>query len=138
MKKMLYVSMFMVAVFFAASASACGMGEHVDGYENTNVNHAHTHWQAGASSSVPFMFLDVRTPEEYKAGHIEGAVLLPVQELEKRLSEVSKEKRVYVYCHSGKRSAKASNILADAGFSNIENVEGGIVAWKTAGYPVVK
>ncbi len=138
MRKLLYVSMFMFAVSFAASASACGMGEHVDGYENTNVNHAHAHWQAGASSPVPFMFLDVRTPEEYKAGHIEGAVLLPVQELEKRLNEVSKDKRVYVYCHSGKRSAKASNILAGAGFNNIENVEGGIVAWKAAGYPVVK
>jgi len=82
--------------------------------------------------------LDVRTPEEYAEGHIKGATLIPVQVLAERLAEVPKNKQVYVYCHSGVRSARASKMLAKHGFSNIENVVGGIVAWKKAGYPVVK
>ncbi len=130
--------MVLSLLMFATAASACGMGERVDGYENSDVKHAYTHWKAGDKSPVPFLFLDVRTPDEYVDGHIKGAVLIPVQELEKRLSEVPKDKRIYVYCHSGKRSVRASNILVGAGFTNIENVEGGIVAWKEAGYPVVK
>ena len=138
MRKISFVSLFVAALFFAVNVLACGMGEQVDGYENSDVKHAHTHWQAGDKSPIPFMFLDVRTPEEYNDGHIQGAVLLPVQELEKRLAEVPKDKRVYVYCHSGRRSVTASNMLVEGGFSNIENVEGGIVAWKKAGYPVVK
>ncbi|NOR72277.1 MAG: rhodanese-like domain-containing protein [Mariprofundaceae bacterium] len=138
MRKISYLSLFVAALFLAVNVSACGMGEQANGYENSGVKHAHTHWHAGDRSPIPFMFLDVRTPEEYSDGHIQGAVLIPVQELEKRLAEVPKDKRVYVYCHSGRRSVTASNMLVEGGVSNIENVEGGIVAWKKAGYPVVK
>jgi len=138
MKKILNVSMMMVAMLFTANVFACGMGEQVDGYENATVKHAHEHWQAGSKSPVPFIFLDVRTAEEYADGHVDGSLLIPVQELEGRLNEVPKEKRVYVYCRSGKRSVAASNVLVKAGFSNIENIEGGINAWIDAGYPVVK
>ncbi|MCF7821118.1 MAG: rhodanese-like domain-containing protein [Mariprofundaceae bacterium] len=138
MRKIPFISLFVAALFVAVNVSACGMGEQVNGYENSDVNHAHTHWQAGDKSPIPFMFLDVRTPDEYRDGHIQGAVLIPVQELGKRLAEVPKDKRVYVYCHSGRRSVIASNMLVKGGFGNIENIEGGIVAWKKAGYPVVK
>jgi len=120
-------------------ATACGMGEQTaDGYENTAVEHAYQHWQQGKQSPIPFIMLDVRTLEEYNQGHIKDAVLIPVQVLEARLSEVPKDKQVYVYCHSGTRSARAAKMLAKHGFSNIENVLGGIEAWKHAGYPVVK
>ncbi len=138
MRKISFISLFAGALFFVMNVSACGMGEQVDGYENSNVKHAYTHWQAGDKSPIPFMFLDVRTNEEYSEGHIRGAVLIPVQELDKRLAEVPKDRRVYVYCHSGRRSVTASNMLVKGGFTNIENIEGGIVAWKKAGYPVVK
>jgi len=138
MKKIFNVSMLIAAMLFVANANACGMGEQVDGYENATVKHAHEHWQAGSKSPVPFIFLDVRTAEEYADGHVDGSLLIPVQELEGRLNEVPKEKRVYVYCRSGKRSVAASNVLVKAGFSNIENIEGGINAWIDAGYPVVK
>ena len=138
MKKILNVSMLIVAMLFAVNATACGMGEQMDGYENATVQHAHQHWQAGSKSPIPFVFLDVRTADEYADGHVDGSTLIPVQELEGRLSEVPKDKRVYVYCRSGKRSAAAAKILVKAGFTNIENIEGGITAWKDAGYPVVK
>ncbi|MDQ7000054.1 MAG: rhodanese-like domain-containing protein, partial [Mariprofundus sp.] len=109
-----------------------------DGYENASVAHAHEHWQQGNQSKIPFIMLDVRTPEEYAQGHIAGAKLIPVQILAEHLSEVPHDKQVYVYCHSGKRSARAAKLLADHGFTNIENIKGGIVAWKEAGYPVEK
>lgn len=120
------------------TASACGMGEKVDGYENANVQHAYEHWRAGAKSPIPFVFIDVRTPEEYAEGHVAGAKLIPLKELEQRLAEVPKDRQVYIYCHSGKRSAAAADILVKAGFTNIENVKGGITAWQAAGYPTVK
>jgi hydroxyacylglutathione hydrolase len=138
MKRFPYVLLMAMAIFAAANASACGMGEQVDGYENSSVKHAYEHWQAGEGSPVPFIFIDVRTAEEYAGGHVAGARLIPLQALEQRVAEVPKDKRVYLYCRSGKRSVAAANILVKAGFTNIENIEGGINAWKGAGYPVVK
>jgi len=128
--------MIVALSLIASTATACNLSEKVDGYENTDVQHTLKHWKAGDKSPVPFMLLDVRTTEEYAEGHIKGAVLIPVQELLQRISEVPKDKQVYVYCHSGGRSVRASNMLVKAGFSRIENVLGGIVAWKDAGYPV--
>lgn len=120
-------------------ATACGVGEQTsEGYENTPVKHAFEHWQQGKTSQIPFVMLDVRTPAEYAEGHVQGAKLIPVQVLEDRLAEVPRNKQVYVYCHSGTRSARASKLLAKHGFSNIENVVGGFEAWKHAGYPVAK
>jgi len=120
-------------------ATACGVGEQTpEGYENAPIAHAYQHWQQGAASPIPFVMLDVRTVEEYNEGHIKGAVLIPVQVLAERLAEVPKNKQVYIYCHSGVRSARASKLLAKHGFTNIENVVGGFEAWKAAGYPVEK
>ena len=120
-------------------ATACGVGDQTpEGYENSPVTHAHDHWQQGAHSPIPFMFLDVRTPEEYAEGHIQGAILMPVQTLSAHLKEIPKNKQVYVYCHSGTRSARAAKMLAKHGFTNIENVLGGIEAWKKSGYAVVQ
>jgi hydroxyacylglutathione hydrolase len=113
MKYMKQLIMIMALSFVASTAVACGLSEKVDGYENTDVHHAWQHWKAGDKSPVPFMLLDVRTAEEYAEGHIRGALLIPVQELEQRISEVPKDRQVYVYCRSGVRSSRASNILVN-------------------------
>lgn len=85
--------------------------------------------------------LDVRTPEEFTGnlGHISGAVLLPVQELQQRLAELEKykEKTILAICRTGRRSAKAVKILTEAGFKAC-NVEGGMVRWNEKGLPSVK
>jgi len=129
----------LVWMFLPVFASACGVGEQTpEGYENAPVQHAYQHWQQGEKSSIPFVFLDVRTPEEYAEGHIKGAILIPVKTLANHLAEIPKDKQVYVYCHSGVRSARASKLLAQHGFQNIENVVGGIEAWKKSFYPVEK
>ncbi len=81
------------------------------------------------------LLLDVRTPEEFASGHIPGAVNISVDMLASRLSEIPTNQPVIVYCRSGNRSATASNILAEAGYSSIYDL-GGIVAWEAAGLPV--
>jgi rhodanese-related sulfurtransferase len=82
--------------------------------------------------------LDVRTQEEYNEGHISGSTLIPVQELEARLNELPRNKKILVYCRSGNRSVTASETLVKNGFAQIFNIKGGITEWKNAGYDVVK
>ncbi|MDQ6950130.1 MAG: rhodanese-like domain-containing protein [Mariprofundales bacterium] len=133
------VFLFTLLLCLPIIASACGTGEVTpQGYENVTITHAHNHWKQGESSPIPFLFLDVRTPKEYAAGHVPRAKLLPIQSLADHLKEVPHDRQVYVYCHSGTRSTKASILLAKHGFTNIENVVGGIVAWKRSGFEVVK
>jgi len=137
MKKLILTTLALLMIPFMATA--CGVGEQTaDGYEDAPVAHAYEHWQQGSYSPIPFVFIDVRTVEEFQAGHIEGAHLIPLQVLADHLADIPKDKQVYVYCHSGNRSAKAATLLAGKGFKNIENIVGGIEAWKSAGYPVVK
>ncbi len=83
------------------------------------------------------LILDVRTQEEYNAGHIKNSTLIPVQVLDKRLNELPRDKKILVYCKSGSRSAQASGILVNNGFKEIYNMKGGITDWINAGYDVI-
>ncbi len=87
----------------------------------------------------PFI-LDVRREREYRSGHLEGATLVPVQELQKRIREVNQDRSepVLIYCASGNRSTVASKILIDHGFRNIYNLKYGIKEWKRKSLPVIK
>lgn len=83
-----------------------------------------------AEATTPVL-LDVRSQEEFDAGHIEGAILIPVDRLEERIAELqqNKDAEIIVYCHTGRRSTRAAEILAGNGFSNITNFTGGWSAW---------
>ncbi|MGI8747701.1 MAG: rhodanese-like domain-containing protein [Deinococcus sp.] len=83
------------------------------------------------------LILDVRTPEEYSQEHVQGAKLLPPSDLPQRTAEVPASKTVYLFCHSGRRSAQASQILVRAGKQDIPDVQGGMAAWERAGDLVV-
>jgi phage shock protein E len=73
--------------------------------------------------------LDVRSPEEYARGHLPGALNVPVQELDRRLAEVGPADRdLVVYCRSGHRSTRATEILRQHGFSKVHNL-GPMTAW---------
>ncbi|MGB7841210.1 MAG: rhodanese-like domain-containing protein, partial [Salinimicrobium sp.] len=76
-------------------------------------------------------FIDIRTPKEYREGHIEGAknINFLSDDFLKQFSKLDKEKPVYIYCRSGNRSAKASVQLVDEGFTNIIDLKGGFKAW---------
>lgn len=86
------------------------------------------------------LLLDVREPGEYASGHAPNAVLIPLGQLGSRMQEITayKDKPVAVMCRSGRRSASATKQLAEAGFSQVKNVNGGIMAWEQAGLPVVR
>lgn len=67
--------------------------------------------------------VDVRTPEEYAAGHIDGSINLPLQDIQAgSVNNLPKDKNIYVYCRSGSRSAQASAKLKAEGFSNITDL----------------
>lgn len=81
--------------------------------------------------------LDVRQPDEYEAGHVPGAVLLPLDQLGARIGEVPSDEHLYVICRSGGRSATAVEALTGAGYQ-ATNVAGGTMAWIEAGHPTVR
>jgi rhodanese-related sulfurtransferase len=82
------------------------------------------------------VILDVREQEEWDAGHIPGALFIPMSEIQGRLSEVPEDKTVIVQCRSGNRSSQVTDYLQQQGFTNIRNMAGGLNAWQAAGLPV--
>ena len=85
------------------------------------------------------LLLDVREASEYAHDHAPGSTLSPLGQLEQRLQELAryKDKPVVLICRSGRRSAQALKLLEKAGFSAAANIEGGMIAWKDAGLPVI-
>jgi len=82
--------------------------------------------------------LDTRGDEEWKSGHIGGALHIYVGHLEQRLSEVPRDKPVAVYCKTGHRAGLSASILLRAGYPKVYNVPGSITAWVAAGFPLAK
>ena len=82
--------------------------------------------------------LDVRTPEEYREGHIEGAVNMDfyADGFEKQLEKLDKEKSYFVYCTVGGRSSSAAKMMHDKGFQKVHDLSGGIEAWENSGLPI--
>lgn len=80
--------------------------------------------------------VDVREPDEYAAGHVPDARLVPLGELPDRAHGLPRHRRVHLVCASGSRSLLAADWLAREGFDAV-SVAGGTQAWQSAGYPVV-
>ena len=86
---------------------------------------------ARAEGLVPLV--DVRQPEEYEAGHVPGAKLIPLADVVARAGEIPSEGPVYVICQSGSRSQRAADYYRDRGIEAY-NVAGGTKAWTDAGH----
>jgi len=86
-----------------------------------------------------FIILDVRSPLGYQETHLENTVNIDYysENFQNNLAEMDKNKKYLVYCHSGNRSAQATNIMINMGFNKVYNMLGGISAWISAGYPVI-
>lgn len=82
------------------------------------------------------VLIDVREPEEYAAGHIPGVQLMPRGTVPARLKEIPTDKTVIVTCRSGNRSGQITDFLRRNGFTRVHNMQGGILAWQRAGYPL--
>lgn len=82
------------------------------------------------------LVIDVREPEEWAAGHVSGAVHLPMGQLPTRLGEIPRDREVLLICRSGNRSGQAQRLLRAQGYANAINVAGGTTAWTRAGLPL--
>ena len=91
---------------------------------------------AAVQNSDDVVLIDVREQSEYDAGHIPGITLVPMSEIQNRLDEIPTDKEVIVTCRSGNRSGQVTDFLRKNGFDNVHNMQGGIIAWEQAGYPV--
>jgi rhodanese-related sulfurtransferase len=82
------------------------------------------------------VLLDVRTPDEFRQARLKGALLIPINELERRLAEIPKGRPVLVYCAVGSRSSLVARFLTARGYSEVYNMTDGIVGWYRNGYPI--
>lgn len=92
-----------------------------------------------ADAPDDLVVLDVRTPEEFAAGHLDGAVLVDFYDPDfaDRLAELDPDVPYVVYCRSGNRSGQTLPLMQQLGFGSAVDIGGGIVAWAEAGLPVV-
>ena len=92
--------------------------------------------EAAALRDAGAFVLDVREPDEWAAGHIPGAMLIPLGELQSRASEVPADRSIVVVCRSGNRSAQGRDILLNAGYGAVTSMAGGMTDWTAAGLPI--
>mgnify|MGYP003733570879 CR=1 FL=1 len=104
-------------------------------YREITVDELHQKLSTGGED---FILIDCRNPDEHTRARIAGAQLIPLPELPQRLAELEahRNQSIIVHCASGGRSARACELLAQAGFADPVNVRGGIRAWIERGYPV--
>lgn len=87
-----------------------------------------------------FGLIDVRTPEEFESGHIEGAININYHDdgFVDALDKLDKSKTYFVYCRTGRRSSDAVGIMKRQGFKDVYRIDGDIVRWRSEGLPLVK
>jgi rhodanese-related sulfurtransferase len=124
--KMVWVLLIMFGAFFASQQLQASEG--VDAL------------QAQSMGKQGTLLLDVREPAEYAEVHAANVKLIPLGELDSRLQEIAahKDKPIVVMCRSGRRSARAVSMLQEAGFTQVSNMKGGMMAWEDAGLEVVR
>jgi len=110
------------------------LGDKISGYTSVNTD------QATRLFNDDAFVLDVRTAGEYKEGFIGNATNISSTEISAKLGHLpaDKETPILVYCLTGARSSRAAGIMSKNGYTNVNNLAGGINAWKAAGLPVGK
>jgi rhodanese-related sulfurtransferase len=94
------------------------------------VQEAYQKYEQGA------FLLDVREPDEWEDYHVPNTTLIPLSQLQGRVSELPRDQEVVVICRSGNRSQEGRDILLQAGFENVTSMTGGVIDWRVAGYPI--
>lgn len=131
--KMMIWAAALIIFFIVLKSSMTYAGETVDAKELKKIISAPDF--KGSEAAV----LDVREQDEFGEGHIEGAVHIPLGELEKRFIELKKFKKLFVICYSGARSSSACRILSKLSpETSVVNVSGGMSVWYGAGFKVKK
>ena len=106
-------------------------------FQNVKAEEFDAKRKADTNSTV---VLDVRTKDEYRAGHIPRSVLIDftADDFEQQIAKLDKDKTYLVHCASGGRSARACKKMEQLGFKKLYNLEGGMAAWEKAGKPIEK
>lgn len=129
MKKKISV---VLAGLLVATLSACGSSS---GAKNLGVD------EFAAQVATPGVItLDVRTPGEFMEGHIDGAINIDFESgnFENEIAALDPNATYAVYCRSGNRSGQAVKVMSGAGFTNLVNLDGGVIDWANAGQPLVQ
>lgn len=86
------------------------------------------------------VLIDVRTPEEFDQAHLDGALLIDFyrSDFEAAVSELDRDQPYVIYCRSGNRSGQTRELMADLGFTDVADIDGGILAWEADGLPTVE
>ncbi len=85
------------------------------------------------------LLVDVREPNEWDAGHLPGAVHIPMGQIPRRVAELPRDRKIIFTCRSGNRSGTIKDYMIDEhGYGDVHNQLGGILAWQVAGLPIVK
>lgn len=92
--------------------------------------------QFANNADADYVLIDVREEEEFEAGHLPGAILLPLGEIQFRMDEVDEEKPVVLVCRTGVRSDMAAQLLFANGYDNIYNLMEGTMGWVNRGLPI--
>lgn len=145
-KKLLYlVGLALFLCFLAPSVQASDpVAAVVDEFLSTLPKDFHGASPKALKTSLdagePITVVDVRETSEYEAGHIEGAISIPLREVAKKLDRLPSDKKgpLVVICASGFRSSYATMALWVFGYRNLKNIRGGMRDWEKEGYPVVK
>ena len=116
----------------------CGTVNPVVINESINIQSAYKLIQSN-KGNPDFIIIDVRTLEEFNAGHIDKAIVIDYYspDFKQKLNELERNKQYLIYCRTGGRSAAASKIMKELGFRTVYNMAGGITEWKAEGLPVV-
>ncbi len=129
MKKLIYLFSFLLLL----SATTC-KEKKVTNLQNLKAEEAATI----LTKAKDITLVDVRTPEEFKEGHIKGAKNIDVNipDFKNEIAKLDTQKPIFVYCQSGNRSTKAIKELQDLGFPKIYHLENGISDWKSSNLPI--
>lgn len=131
----LFVRLFGILMTFAVVAGGCGDGGSAAGVRRVTPQDGAAIQSAGPDDLV---ILDVRTPEEFAEGHLDGAVMLDFyrDDFADQLAGLDPDVPYLIYCRSGNRSGQTATIMEQLGFGDVADIDGGIVAWTAAELPV--
>jgi rhodanese-related sulfurtransferase len=95
--------------------------------------------KAAIEKKENIILLDVRTPQEFSKNRINGAINIPLDEIENKIAQTipDKSKKIYVYCLSASRSVHAVSLLQKIGYTDAYNMTSGLLAWRAKQYPLI-
>jgi rhodanese-related sulfurtransferase len=126
-----------ISILFALVLASCG-GTVTQQIGTVTPQQAYEAIQAN-QGDPNFELIDVRTPDEYQAGRIAGAIDLNfyAADFQQQLGRLDRSKQYLIYCHTGNRSGQTLTIMQNLGFKNVEDIGGGIAAGVQQGLPIV-